>query len=114
MNEFIRAIKDLLSIESNIYNDLLFDEEEDSDIRDEYLQLRTLFDKCKKESLNYTNKATHSAIKPIDLLLGLYSGPNILIAKRGDKLIDYEAALDDYQTKSNNGTPVPKEVHFEK
>lgn len=98
----------MLSIESNIYNDLVFDKE-----MEEFVQFRVLFDKCKEQSRNYAIQTSNSALKPVDYLVGLFAGPNLLIAKRGDKLVDYEAALSDYQTKSNNGTtPIPKEVNL--
>ncbi len=51
-------------------------------------------------------------LTPLSTLINIYNGPNKLIEKRNDKLLDYEGALSDLELKkSNNIGPSTKEVN---
>lgn len=48
----------------------------------------------------YADKVNKTVTAPLRLLLNYLNGPNKLIQKRYDKLLDYESALTDLETKS--------------
>jgi hypothetical protein len=63
------------------------------------------------EFISYYKALCANVIDPLKELSKLVDGPTKLISKRYDKLIDYEAALADYEFKSDNGAKsVSKEV----
>ena len=106
VGEFVRYVQETLSAESNIYNVLTFDKELVS-----YVLMRSVFDNWYQKSQNYAKNVQNKVQKPVEALQALFTGPCLLIAKRRDKLLDYESALSDFQAKSNNGTnPVSKEI----
>ena len=57
------------------------------------------------------SKVMPNVLQPLSTLINVYSGPNKLIEKRSDKLLDYEGALSDLELKkTNNIGPSTKEV----
>ena len=46
----------------------------------------------------YDNAVHAKVVKPINKLLDMFSGPNMLISKRRDKKLDYESALSESKT----------------
>ena len=54
------------------------------------------------EFTNHINKVVPNVLMPLKNLIDMYSGPNKLIEKRNDKLLDYEGAMSDLELKRNN------------
>lgn len=66
------------------------------------------------EFQNYSNKIIKTVTTPLYHLIGHFAGPSKLISKRYDKLLDYEAALSDFEFKSPTASikEVPKSEFF--
>ncbi len=64
------------------------------------------------EYKDYMNKLSISVLTPLNNLLNsLNLGPNKLIEKRNDKLVDYEVCISDVKLRANNGY-VSKQVNL--
>jgi hypothetical protein len=107
--------KELLDCEKNIFEDLL----------NTFLDEKTMFARLEQFSNSFrsvefqkaVNKIMPNVLNPLNTLIGLYQGPNKLIEKRNDKLLDYEGALSDLELKkTNNIGPSTREIvtHVEK
>lgn len=101
--------KDLLDCEKNIFDDLLkmFEDEFQTFYKMDQFSNTTR----SVEFQNLVNKIMPNVLNPLNSLIGIYNGPNKLIEKRNDKLLDYEGALSDLELKNlNNIGPSAKEV----
>ncbi len=91
--------KNFLLAESDLFHDILF-------LADDSFQ-----DLCKFESSSnsifslqhkeYLAKIKRTILNPLNTLIRTFNGPNKLIEKRADKLVDYENSLavqDEYKT----------------
>jgi hypothetical protein len=101
--------KDVLTTENTIFNDVLviFDDEFQT-----FRVYEALSNKHLKENYSkYYDNLRKEIETPLSSLSNLFNGPNKLIDKRYDKLVDYEAVLSDYKLKSSSG-PILKEVNI--
>lgn len=67
------------------------------------------FKRLKEDFQKYNEQIKKSIMIPLRVLINNFSGPNKLMDKRNDKLVDYEAVLSDYKYRTSNG-PILKEV----
>ena len=106
----ILILKDILDCEKNIFDDLLkmfIDEFQTFSKMDQFSNATRSI-----EFQKLVNKIMPNVLQPLSTLINFYSGPNKLIEKRSDKLLDYEGALSDLELKkTNNIGPSTKEVY---
>lgn len=93
-------VKAVLDLEKDIFTDLLL-------IFDSEFQFFWQFESASNsrrsiDLIEYSQQIVQHVTSPLKALINSFTGPNKLIHKRYDKLLDYEAALSDLELKSSN------------
>jgi hypothetical protein len=112
---YVFNLKCVLDLEKDIFTDVI--QLIDVESRSFYSRLEVASNQLRSiDFLNYSKRVAALILNPLKELVNCYTGPNKLIFKRTDKLLDYESAMSDLElkTNNNNGTITsanyPKEV----
>ncbi|CAF0932116.1 unnamed protein product [Brachionus calyciflorus] len=93
LNSYLSCLRNILDCEKDWYNDILTLAEDEFD---KYYKLDLSANhRRSKQFQEYADKMMKQVLMPVKSLINNLNGPNKLISKRNDKLLDYENALDD-------------------
>jgi hypothetical protein len=98
----LNNVRDVLQCELDIFTDLIYIFSDDFQT---FHGLETSARNMREhEFTKYYSKVAREVLTPLNALLDTYKGPNILINKRNDKLIDYEASISSYKSNTADAT----------
>jgi hypothetical protein len=103
--------KEVLDCEKNIYYTLLYVFEDDFTTFSRFEMSANSMRTSKYQT--FADKVIKSVLTPLIKLESCLNGPNKLIEKRYDKLLDYESALNDIELRKSSlspGSPLSREV----